>query len=106
MFVLTQKCFTDQLKAIDGGLLSQLSFYEQYSAAAYCQSNNVAAVGTAIACNGNCNDVQSTGATSIIEFQKYVAHYQSLMQYVVMLYGFCLLYHPPNVLIIESRVHH
>jgi len=51
-------------------LLNQLSFFEQYSAAAYCPGNNVPGPSTAITCSaGNCPLVQSAGAQSIVEFE-------------------------------------
>ena len=59
--------------AISQDLLNTLSFFEQYSAAAYCPGDNIAAPDTAITCDaGNCPQVQSAGAESLLEFEKYV----------------------------------
>jgi hypothetical protein len=60
------------LVAISQDLLNEFSFFEQYSAAAYCPENNVATSDANITCDAdNCPLVQSAGAESILEFQKY-----------------------------------
>ncbi|EXJ75172.1 uncharacterized protein A1O5_01868 [Cladophialophora psammophila CBS 110553] len=47
-----------------------MSFFEQYSAAAYCPNNNVASSNTTITCTaGNCPLVQTAQAESLLEFQ-------------------------------------
>ena len=59
-------------KVVSGDLLNTFSFFEQYSAAAYCENNNIATSSTNITCDaGNCPLVQSAGAQSLLEFQKY-----------------------------------
>ncbi|KAJ6151521.1 extracellular lipase [Penicillium chermesinum] len=56
---------------IDSGLLSSLSLFEQYAAAAYCSNNHQAGSTGDISCSvGNCNDVQSAGATAVYEFDQ------------------------------------
>lgn len=67
----TSKLILWMLSAISQDLLNQLSFFEQYSAAAYCPANNEPGSSTAIVCDvGNCPLVQSAGAQSILEFEK------------------------------------
>lgn len=56
-------------RAVDATTLSTLSFYEQYAAAAYCVSNNQAGSSTKVTCNGNCPQVQSNDANTVLEFQ-------------------------------------
>ncbi|KIW99879.1 uncharacterized protein Z518_10807 [Rhinocladiella mackenziei CBS 650.93] len=57
-------------RAVSQDLLNQLSFFEQYSAAAYCPDNNIPTSSTTITCSaGNCPQVQAAGAQSILEFQ-------------------------------------
>ncbi|KAK5059958.1 hypothetical protein LTR84_009841 [Exophiala bonariae] len=57
-------------RAVSQTLLDQLSFYEQYAAAAYCPANNSPGSTTAITCEaGNCPLVQTAGAQSVLEFQ-------------------------------------
>jgi len=50
--------------------LSQFELYEQYAAAAYCKDNNNQEEGSISCSSGECPEVQSAGATSILEFQK------------------------------------
>ncbi|KIW34176.1 uncharacterized protein PV07_00971 [Cladophialophora immunda] len=62
--------FALQKRAISQDLFNQLSFFEQYSAAAYCPNNNVASSTSNITCAaGNCPLVQTAGAESLLEFQ-------------------------------------
>ncbi|KIX92906.1 uncharacterized protein Z520_11382 [Fonsecaea multimorphosa CBS 102226] len=62
--------FALQKRAISQDLFNELSFFEQYSAAAYCPNNNVATSTSNITCAaGNCPLVQSAGAESLLEFQ-------------------------------------
>ena len=62
--------YADPGTAVDATTLSTLSFYEQYAAAAYCVSNNQAGSSTKVTCNGNCPQVQSNDANTVLEFQK------------------------------------
>lgn len=55
---------------VSADLLARLNLFEQYSAAAYCPSNNDASAGTLITCStGNCPLVEAAGATAVYEFQ-------------------------------------
>ena len=55
---------------VSAALLARLNLFEQYSAAAYCPSNNDAPAGTLITCStGNCPLVEAAGATAVYEFQ-------------------------------------
>ncbi|KAJ9621281.1 hypothetical protein H2203_007333 [Taxawa tesnikishii (nom. ined.)] len=59
-----------ETRAIAQTLLSQLSFYEQYAASAYCEANNQPGSSTEVECDtGNCPLVQAANATSVLEFQ-------------------------------------
>ncbi|KAK5315595.1 hypothetical protein LTR70_006679 [Exophiala xenobiotica] len=55
-------------RGISATQLSQFGLYEQYAAAAYCKDNNNQE-GSISCASGNCPEVQSAGATSILEFQ-------------------------------------
>lgn len=47
-----------------------LALFEQYAAAAYCPSNNQPGSNTTVTCSaGNCPQVQSAGAATLLEFQ-------------------------------------
>ena len=49
--------------------VSSFSLIEQYAAAAYCKDNNDA-VGNITCSAGNCPQVESAGATSVVEFEE------------------------------------
>ena len=56
--------------AVSQSTFQQLALLEQYAAAAYCPSNNQPNSNTTITCTaGNCPQVQTTGATTLLEFQ-------------------------------------
>lgn len=55
---------------ISSDLLSQLTLFAEYSAASYC-SNNINSTGDSLTCaEGSCPTVQSSGATSLYEFEE------------------------------------
>jgi len=58
------------LSDVSAGVLSQLNLWEQYSAAAYCVSNNNSP-GDKVSCTaGNCPLVEQATTTTSIEFEK------------------------------------
>lgn len=58
-------------RAIDPGLFTNLEFFSQYAAAAYCSNNNnVPAGGPKLTCSaGNCPLVQANDVTTVYEFE-------------------------------------
>lgn len=55
---------------VSTGVLSQLSLYEQYAAAAYCVNNNNSPGNKVTCAAGNCGTVQAANTVTTIEFQK------------------------------------
>ena len=65
-------CSISQLTflAISQSLYDQLSFFEQYAAAAYCSNNNDSP-NTKVTCSpGNCPEVEAADTDTLTEFQK------------------------------------
>ncbi|CAI7615285.1 unnamed protein product [Penicillium manginii] len=57
-------------RAVSSGVLDQLTLFAEYAAASYC-SNNINSTGDLLTCaEGNCPTVQSSGATSLYEFEE------------------------------------
>jgi hypothetical protein len=51
-------------------VFDRLSFFEQYAAAAYCESNNNS-TNTKITCDKqNCGDVEAANTNTLTEFEK------------------------------------
>jgi hypothetical protein len=60
--------------AISTELLSQLSFTEQYAAAAYCPENNTPGSSSVITCGaGNCPLIEADKVTTLAEFQQFAS---------------------------------
>ena len=61
---------THTSEAVSLEIFDKLSFFEQYSAAAYCGENNNS-TNTKITCaEGNCASVQAADTNTLTEFEK------------------------------------
>ena len=66
------------MAGVDAGLFAKLNLMEQYSAAAYCPWNSDSPQSAAVTCDDDlCPEVQGAGASTIVEFAKYVLEHIS-----------------------------
>ena len=70
LFPIACLLHTNVFAAVAANTLDQLSFFSQYSAAAYCLGNNHSP-NTKVTCpQGNCARVEAANTTTLTEFEK------------------------------------